>query len=253
MFTKVLFKSAATTAAVGTALAVSLVATPSAVTTAPELRTVSSVPAEYCDDASYAGEVATTTTLKLGRAMGRYGMPNKATATVTDGDLTPTGSVRFVLYNGAGRVVGSTTVGLVDGVATWAMPRNLRARQTAKVSANYLGEDCFAPSQGDLGFYTILPRGTWTQVDAPNRRRVWRPRVDVAVRSYAPYAAQGAVRIRITRNGQVVRGKRVWLRGGERTVFFKRLRPGVYDVRVNYVGHRNFIRSAGSDRFRVFR
>lgn len=254
MFKKVIFKSAATTAAVGSALALSLVSSPAMVSTAPELRTVSSVPAEYCEDESYAGDVSTSTSLELGRSMGRYGMPNKATATVTDGELTPSGAVRFTAYNGAGNVVASTTVSVNDGgVATWWMPRNMRARQTTAVSANYLGENCFAPSQANLAFYTILPRGTWTDVSAPNRKRNWQPRVDVAVRSRAPYSARGPVRVTISRNGKVVRGKRTFLRGGERTVFFPRLRPGIYDVRVSYLGNVNFNRSSGADRFRVYR
>ncbi|HEX6246575.1 MAG TPA: Ig-like domain-containing protein [Nocardioidaceae bacterium] len=251
MFTKLLAKSAAVSAAVGTTLALSLVSSPAMVTAAPEIRTVA------CDD--YAAERQTTTTLELSRAAGQYGAINRATATVTDGDATPTGSVRFTVYDKtSGAVTPAGTDALdANGQATVRLSRYLRANRTYMVTANYRPSDSceFQPSDAEAMFYTVYKRTTSTSVDAPARRAGQRPVVSVTVNAYFPERLAGRAKIVITKKGQgkALRGRIVRLNDRAATVSFKRLRPGVYTAKVRYTGNVNYAASSGADNFRVFR
>lgn len=252
MFKKMLLKSAATSAAVGGLFAASLVATPAVVATAPEIRTVA------CD--IYAPAAPTETTLTLSRAGGKYGAINEATATVTDGAATPTGSVRFTIYDQTrGTATPGDTVGLdPNGQATLRLSRYLRANRTYMVTANYLpGDSCvFEPSDADAKFYMVFKRNTRTVVDAPARRRTQRPVVNATVGArYFEERLWGKARVVITKKGsnKALRATTVRLSSRAASVSFKRLRPGLYTAKVRYLGNANYAASSGADDFRVRR
>ncbi len=248
MFTKMLLRSVATSVAAGSVFAASLVATPALVATAPEIRTVA------CD--SYAAEAPTTTTLTLARAAGQYGAVNRATATVTDGSATPTGSVRFTIYDQTtGTVTPGDTVELTDGQATLQMSRYLRANRTYMVTANYLPDDSceFRPSDADAKFYTVYKRRTTTDVNAPNRRVRQPVKVGVVVSAPFQEGLGGKARVVITRSGKakVLRSAVVRLTDRRAVATLTSLRPGLYTAKVRYLGHVNYAASSGADSFRV--
>lgn len=251
MFKQMLLKSVATSVAVGTVFAGSLVATPAVVATAPEIRTVA------CD--IYAPEAPTETTLTVSRAGGQYGAINKATATVTDGAATPTGSVRFTIYDQTrGTATPGGTVGLdANGQATLQLSRYLRANRTYMVTASYVpGDACeFQPSDADARFYTVFKRNTRTSVDAPARRAVQRPLVSTVVSSAFSSNLRGKARIVITKKGKAkaLRARTVRLSNRSATVSFNRLRPGLYTAKVRYLGNPNYAASSGADTFRIRR
>jgi hypothetical protein len=253
MFKKILLRSVASTAAIGSALAVSLVATPAVVTTAPEIRTVA------CE-VPYPSSVSTTTQLSLGRSVGAYGVSNMATARVSRdeaGGKTPGGRVRFRLFNPNGAVRNSWTVQLRNGEATVGLPARLGAQSTYTVRANYIPPSCsvFQGSQSAPAYYTVNKAGTRTVVNAPNRTRAQKGRVNVAVRTGSPFTPQGKVRVVVKRNGngKVVARQVRKLQGGTTTAVLRKFAPGRFNVRVVYLGTKNFKRSTGNDTFRVTR
>lgn len=249
MFKKILFKAVVGAAATGTALSVSLVATPSVVTSAPEISNVA------C--AAYPGSVATNTDLSVAQPIVRYGRGSTATAKVarTDsGAKKPIGTVTFTLSNKDGSVRRTWTRDLNRGEATISLPSRLPARATYGLRVAYNATNCsmFADSNSEPRGFTVLRAGTKTNVAAPNRDRGERPVVRVAVNSGSPVATSGRARVKIYRKAVLVRSRLVSFTGGFRTSFAK-LRPGYYDVRVQYLGTGNFVGSRGSDDFRVFR
>lgn len=243
MFKKILLRSVVGATAVGSALGVSLVATPAVVTSAPEIRTVA------C--ATYPGSVSTTTDLSVRPAVAAYGTSAKATAKVSSGSGTPWGSVRFVLTKPDGKV--RWDVSLSRGVAAVSLPRTLSAGHTYPVTARYMPTECsrFAGSS-DGAYYTVKKSPASTRVNAPNVRRTQSARVNVAVGS-STVAPTGQVRIVVKRRGRVVASKVRTLSGGKASASFGRIRVGSYDVRAVYRGTINFGSSAGSDEFRVRR
>jgi hypothetical protein len=252
MFKKILLRSVASTAAIGSALAISLVATPAVVTTAPEIRNVA------CDNV-YAGSVSTTTQLSLGRSVGAYGVSNAATARVSrDGaGKTPGGQVRFRLFNPNGQVRRVWKVRLHNGAATVGLPARLGAQNTYTVRANYIPPNCsiFRASVSDPAYYTVNKAGTRTVVKAPNRTRAQNGRVNVTVRTGSPFTPQGKVRVVVKRsgNGKVVARQVRQLQGGQTTAVLRKFAVGKFNVRVVYLGTKNFKRSVGNDTFRVTR
>jgi hypothetical protein len=251
MFKKILLRSVASTAAIGSALAVSLVATPAVVTTAPEIRNVA------CE-VKYPGSVSTTTQLSLGRYVGAYGVPNFATARVSRdeaGAKTPVGKVRFRIFNPNGKVRRAWTVRLRNGEATVGLPRRLGAQNTYTVRANYIPPDCsiFQRSASAPAYYTVNKAGTRTVVRAPDRTRGQNGRVNVALRS-ANFTPQGKVRIVIKRGDRVVaRQVRKLNTNGRVSAGFRKFAVGKFNVRAVYLGTPNFKRSAGNATFRVTR
>jgi hypothetical protein len=254
MFKKILLRSVASTAAIGSALAVSLVATPAVVTTAPEIRNVA------CE-VKYPGSVSTTTQLSLGRSVGAYGVANMATARVSRdeaGGKTPGGKVRFRLSDSSGKVLRAWAVQLRNGEATVGLPARLGARTTYTVRAIYLPPDCsvFQGSQSAPAYYTVNKAGTRAVVvNAPNRTRAQKGRVNVAVRTGSPFTPQGKVRVVVKRNGngKVVARQVRKLQGGKTTAVLRKFAPGKFNVRVVYLGTKNFKSSAGTGSFRVTR
>jgi hypothetical protein len=251
LFKKILLRSVASTAAIGSALAVSLVATPAVVTTAPEIRQVA------CD-LPYPSSVSTTTQLSLGRYVGAYGVNNFATARVSRdeaGKKTPVGQVRFRIMNPNGEVRRAWKVRLRNGEATVGLPRRLGAQTTYTVRANYVPPSCsiFQRSASAPAYYTVNKAGTRTVVRAPDRTRGQNGRVNVRLRTGSPFTPQGKVRIVVKRGDRVVARQVRRLNDGRVSTQFRKFAVGSFDVRAVYLGAKNFKRSAGNTSFRVTR
>ena len=244
MFKKVLLRSIAGATALGSVLAVSLVATPAVVTSAPEIRNVAcSLP--------YPTSVSTNTGVSLTRAVAAYGAATTATATVTrdDAGKQPRGTVRFLLR---GAVNKSWTVTLRSGQASVALPRTLPASNTYSITAKYFPPSCsiFKRSSGSAS-YTVFKADTRTSVNAPDIRRTEKPSAKVVVRS--TLTPVGKVRVALVRNGDVIAAQTEQLSGGRASATFRKVRPGKYTMKVKYLGTANFRASSGADTFRVRR
>jgi hypothetical protein len=246
MFKKMLFKSVAGATALGSAFAVSLVATPAMVTSAPEIRNVA------CNIA-YPQSVATNTQLSLVRTAGQYGLQNSATVRVVRTDSAGRNPVGRAVI----RVVGvrNYTVRLTNGEATVNLPR-LNARQTYTVRARYVPPGCsvFAPSASAPSYYTVIRAGVRLNVNAPNVRRNVRPRVNVTATSLTGMTPPGRVRVRLYREAVQVGAKWASLnRNGQTRVFFPRKRPGYYQAKVFYPASQNFSQASGENDARILR
>jgi hypothetical protein len=251
LFKKILLRSVASTAAIGSALAVSLVATPAVVTTAPEVRNVA------CE-VKYPGSVSTTTQLSLGRYVGAYGVANFATARVSRDEAnakTPVGRVRFRLINPDGTLRRAWKVQLRNGEATVGLPRRLGAQNTYTVRANYIPPDCsiFQRSASAPAYYTVNKAGTRTVVRAPDRTHGQNGRVNVRLRTASPFTPQGKVRIVVKRGDRVVARQVRKLNDGKVSANFRKFAVGKFNVRAVYLGAKNFKRGAGNTGFRITR
>lgn len=252
MFKKLLFKSVVSATAVGSALTVSLVSTPAVVTTAPEIRTVA------CGDA-YTPRLATSTSVSFIRdgasvASGEYGSAVRGVATVSSSGGTPTGNVRFVLWDSTrGSQVGAWTAPMSRGAASLALPTYLPAQRTYRLSADYRPSGCFKDAETVGKSYTVVSRRTSTRATAPNRTRRQTPLVDVTVGSSISQAVTGKVSVVVRRSGSVVRRGTVTLSRESGRIGFRRLSPGLYTVTATYLGNTNFRVSSDRDDFRVYR
>lgn len=247
MFKKVLLRSLVGTTALGSALAMSVVAGPATVTTAPEIRTVA------CD---YPANVTTTTDITLNTPVALYGAFNTATATVSAGEGTPEGTVEFTVTR------DDTTVGTwsrtlnANGKATISLPRYLNAQATYTIEAAYVPTECseFKPSEADpAANLSVYKRGTSLDTRAPHRARGQRPYVAVSVDSGLPRDAAGKVRIIIKRAGKVRANRVVRLSDGSARAVFRKMAPGKFSVQTRYLGTRNFSRSTDTNGFVVRR
>lgn len=243
MFKKFLLRSLAGATAIGSALALSLVATPGGLPSAPEIRNVSCV--------QYPSRAATTTDVSVPWAAA-YGTATRATATVSSGAGTPTGSVKFILLNDSGSVLDTWTKDLSSGKASVWLPRSLPAGQTYTVRGRYdPGCSPFAGS-GDTAYYTVEKATTTTSVNAPDVKRGADARVSVVVSSKV-FTPRGNVRIIVVRNGMVIASTTRTLSRGRASATFGKYRVGSYTAKATYLGARNFSRSQGSDGFHVLR
>lgn len=242
MFKRILVKSVAGVAAVGSALAMTVVAGPATTSAAPELRAVA---------CSYPAEEQSTTTLELLRSFGRFGDINRAVATVTTATGPAEGRVRL-LVNGNLRAVKKLNA---NGQATFGLPRYLRAQSTHSIIVKYVpADDCAATRSRDAGHYSVVKRRTQTEVNAPNRVRGRNPVARVQVSSVVPRSPRGKVRVIIRRDGRAVADRVVRLnRDAAARVRFRKMRVDTYKVRVRYLGAMNFTRSTDTTSFRVRR
>jgi hypothetical protein len=243
MFKKVLLRSFAGATALGSVLALSLVATPAVVTSAPEIRNVA------CS-LKYPTSVSTATSLSM-RRIAAYGASTTATATVTrdDAGTQPKGTVRFLLR---GAVNKSWSVKLRNGQASVALPRTLPASNTYSVTAKYWPPSCsiFKRSSGSAS-YTVFKADTRTSVNARDIRRTEKPTAKVVVRS--TLTPVGKVRVALVRKGNTIATQTKRLSGGRASASFSKVRPGRYKMKVKYLGTGNFRASSGADTFRVRR
>jgi hypothetical protein len=246
MFKKILLRSLAGATAVGSALALSVAAGPATVGAAPEIRTVA------CTN-PYQASVATSTAVSVRPSIGAYGTAAKATAKVTSSAGTPTGSVRFTLYNPNGSVRNVWTKSLNSaGVAGVGLPRALAARHTYRVRGAYLPGCSVFQRSGDDANYTVVKAATSTVVKAPNVRRGTRARVNVYVDSKV-FTPGGKVRIMVLRKNHVLASTTRTLSSGHAFARFGKYRVGSYTAKAIYLGTGNFYRSRGTDGFRVYR
>lgn len=241
MFTKILFRSVAGTTALGSALAVSLIAGPGTVTASPEIRNVA------CE---YPAAASSETALTLLNSMGRFGDVNRATVQVTSGNTTPAGQVQFAI-NGNTRATRPLSA---NGTATFGLPGYLPAKTTHSVTATFVPADaCAVEGSSDSSSYTVFRRGTKATAAAPDRVRGKRPVVRVSVDSGLPRDARGKVRVVLRRGGKIRANRVVRLSDGSAVVRFRKMRVGDYKVRVRYLGARNFKRSTNVTTFGVQR
>lgn len=246
MLKKVLFKSVASTAAVGTVLAG--VALAPVATESPAIRNVA------CADAGYAGSITTKTDQRLSRYLGQYGSVNVSHVTVTADEGQLDGDVVVRIPRRFRKVVPLRA----DGTVNVRLPRRLRAGNTYRVVAKYLpacGADDEFRSSRNVDHYTV--KKAWTEVTprARNIRRGQRPTVNVDVASSTGVVVRGGkVRIRLIKNGNVRAVKTVRVRGGDASATFRKVwQRGRWRVKAIYLGNRNFARDAGVTRFRVRR
>jgi LPXTG-motif cell wall-anchored protein len=103
----------------------------------------------YAVTAPYPPRAVTTTDLRLNKNRVRPGERNTAHARVRADTATPQGTVTF-------KVAGhqAKTVRLVGGKASYAMPRDLKAGKTYKVTARYNGKRFWKPSR-DTAYVTV--------------------------------------------------------------------------------------------------
>ena len=246
MFKKLLLKSVVGATVAGSALAVSLVATPAVVTSAPEIQNVACT-------VKYPGSVSTTTRVSMSRSVGTYGQSATATATVSAGNRKPGGSVRFILSRSGGGIVKSWTVSLRRGQASVTLPP-LGGRSTYRMRALYNAPDCSIFSRsGSSAYYTVNPANTRASVAAPNVSRPSSAQATAVVSSPCPARVTGKVRFTVIRNGNQVASETHSLSGERSSANLGKLRPGRYSVKVTYLGNRNFRRVSASDAFRVTR
>lgn len=250
MFKNILLRSVAGATALGSALTISLVATPAVVTSAPDIQNVACT-------VQYPSSVSTSTGVSLAKKFAVYGARNSATASVarTDGSSkTPGGSVRFILSKQGGSVIQRWTASLSGGQATVFLPRRLPARSAYSVTARYLPPGCtiYKPSSGSNGF-SVFPGTTATGVNAPNIRRGQIARARVTVTSDSPFTATGRVTVVLSRRGNQLASKTYTLDSGSVTASFGRRRVGTYTVTAYYKGTNNYKQSQGADDFRVRR
>lgn len=239
MFVKTLLRAAVMPAVVTGLVGASLAASPSLVTSAPELRQV---------DHPYESTIATTTQLGLDRYGGEYGQANGANVRVTSVDGTPNGRVRIRLEG-----VDTWTVSLSGGKASVDFPRRLPANETYSVTAIYLpGDDSNYIGSDDSASY-IVKRATTRTVTSAADIRVGevgkaRVRVDATESSVTPV---GTVRAVLTRNGNRIAADTVRLEDGVAVARFGRItRRGTYDVRASYdASNDNFRNSSDAAEF----
>jgi uncharacterized protein YwbE len=225
-------------------VAASLAASPSLVTSAPELRQVTN---------HYEGTVATTTDVALNRYGGQYGHANGATVTVSrtdSGDGQPNGRVRIQLVG-----VETWTVRLSGGGASVDFPRRLPAGESYTVRASYLPPDgsLFHESSG-TAYYTVVQARTTTAARAADIRVGEVARARVSVDSETGLTPRGSVRAVLTRNGDRVDAVTVDLEDGAATARFGQInRRGTYDVSARFLSGDNFKDSTDETTFSVRR
>lgn len=241
MFTKILFRSVAGTTALGSALAVSLIAGPGTVTAAPEIRNVA------CE---YAPAGKTSTDLTLQKSLGFFGDANRATVQVSNGNTTPDGEVLFAV-DGKTRAVRQLNA---SGTATFGLPGYLGAGVDHVVTATFVpADECTWVGSSDTDYYSVFRRGTKTGAAAPDRVRGKNPVVRVSVDSGLPRDARGKVRVVLRRDGKIRASRVVRLSDGAAVVRFRKMVVGDYKVRVRYLGARNFKRSTNVTTFGIQR
>jgi LPXTG-motif cell wall-anchored protein len=92
--------------------------------------------------APYPASVVTNTDLRLAKKRVRPGERNTARVRVTSDAGTPQGTVTFRVSGHAAK-----TVRLVQGRASYSMPRDLKAGKTYRVTARYNGKRIWKPSK----------------------------------------------------------------------------------------------------------
>lgn len=239
MFVKTVLRAAVMPAVVTGLVGASLAASPSLVTSAPELRQV---------DHPYENTVATTTQLGLDRYGGEYGQANGANVTVSSEDGQPGGRVKIQLEG-----VDTWTVGLSGGKASVDFPSRLPANETYTVTATYLpGNDSNFISSDDSAAYIVKRATTNTATSAEDIRvgEFAKARVRVTTPN-SPLTAPGTVRAVLTRNGDRIAADTVRLEDGVAVARFGRItRRGTYDVRASYdASNDNFRNSSDAAEF----
>ena len=208
---------------------------------------------------SYPGSVSTTT--RSPRApVAIYGVSTTATARVSRDEAGAEDAgweLRFILKNNDGSVRKSVDRGRSPAARPpITLPRRLPSKRTYTVRARYIPPSCtiFKPSSSQRGRTTPSARpAPAPAVNAPNVHRGERAHVHVKVRSGSPLDPHGRVRIVVERNGKAIASQVHRLRSGRANATFRRFHPGHYNVKVRYLGARNFRASHGEDDFRVYR
>jgi len=246
MLSNHLKRSALTSAAVGSVLAVAAAATPAVVTVAPQITPVA------CG--SYAAPTTTGTELALSRNMGQHGQRVRAWAR-TNGQGNPQGQVTFSVNGNAFAAVSAERA--ADGVV---LPR-LRAGETYRVRArfnpNCEGQYDYQPSS-DASNLTVFKADTSTGANAGDRRRGGRPVVRGLVDSATPAEPGGRVEVTIS-NGRASRTKTVGVSKNSdgtssyRVGFGRTWKRGEWSVTARYLGTGNFERSVGRTAFDIKR
>jgi hypothetical protein len=142
MLKNFVLKNVAAVMAAGGVLALTQIAGPALVSSAPSFT-----------KSAYPASVVTKTDLRLDRNRVRPGQKNTARITVTADKGTPKGTVTLTVQGRSPR-----TKALVNGRVSFAMPRHLKAGRTYRVTARYNGKRIWKPSR-DTAFVTVKKRG----------------------------------------------------------------------------------------------
>jgi hypothetical protein len=247
MLKRLLVRSVATSAAVGTVVALAGVTTPATVSSSPAIESVA------CQQ-SYPNPIASSTDVRMDNAFQAYGAVNTVRVDVNANVGNPTGSVRITVAR------RSWTVPLSGGRASKVLPRRmLDAGRTYRVSARFLpncntGE--YATSRDDA-LLTVMRAGTRVRdLDVNNIRRGGKPHVTANIRSNV--APGGKARVTISkghkRRTRTVPVRKVSGNTSRVSLWFGRVNAkGTWTVKVKYLGNRNFTADSASTTFRVKR
>lgn len=196
-----------------------------------------------CD--KYTTPAATATAVSLSRSVVQYGARQTAFVRVDSAAGTPNGDVSIVLEG-----IQSWTKTLNNGAASAQLPRfKMPAKATYTIAASYAGNCSFAASQSSTGANTtkfvtvekVNTRTTGIATDVAEGKQT----VSFYVRSRTGIVPVGDVRVRVLKDGEVVRTALVTLRKGRGEVTFSRMEAfRNNNVVVRYLGNRNFKRSS---------
>jgi hypothetical protein len=245
MFTKILLKSIASTAAAGAVVAMAQVAGPAAVTASPTIENVA------CST-SYQGCAHTNADVDVDHQVTQYGTFNTITVTVhnteTGGRIVGGGHATVII-----RGVNTRSVQLTNGRGTLSVPRRLDANQTYDIVVQF-------PSQGQYGRSTDITRLTVVKsrtdlaVRASDLQGGQRPVVTGSVTGRTGLDPHGRVEVQLFHRGDLVKSKTVGINDGDFTARFGRESDrGLWTAEATFLGNDNFRRSSGSDDFRVRR
>lgn len=249
MLSTYLKRSALTSAAVGSALAVAAAATPAAVMVTPHIATMAC--GAY---PSYPAPTVTGTDLALSRNMSQHGERVRAWAQ-TRGEGDPKGTVTFSVNGASFATVDEAQA--ASGVLVPLLP----AGETYTVRARFRPECTerydYQPSS-DTSNLTVFKAGTSTSSQAGDRRRGGRPVVSGLVDSKTPAEPGGRVKVSIS-NGAASRTQTVDVDKNSdgtssfRVEFGRVWKRGEWTVVTRYLGTGNFEGSRDRTEFRVGR
>lgn len=192
--------------------------------------------------------VASTVQVSLAPAVGQYGATRKATATVTSDGETPTGSVTFTM--------GGTqaTKPVVDGKATWTLPRNL-AVGTRNITAAYSGDAATDPSTSTPAKLTVRKAASTVKASKPTlkgktKKLVKKAAFKIKVRTATGVSAAGKAILTLKGKSHKKVAVRVNAKGKGSAVI-KKLKRGKYTATWKYVGSKTVAGSTAKVKFRA--
>lgn len=201
-----------------------------------------------CTSPDYPAPIATQTEVSIGDTVGRYGNPNRVFVDVdgADSEQAPPGSVD-ILVDGQ---YYTTLINDQDVVST-NLRRNLKARATYEIEAEYTSECPYADSSGNSAFYTVQRGQTSVDPRVRNGRKARFASTVDGSEGFHPQGGKMRFQVRRQGRGRVIRSRTVNVRNAFATVDLKNLRRGRYTIRTRFMGNNNFAPGQKTESFRV--